>query len=412
MEQATATRRVREVDEQPLQFISTSNSDAPAVDLLNKLMSIAIDHEVSDIHFEWFETEMIVRFRHNGDLQEVQRVSLEMASSFNDKIRMKARFSMVERQLPHDGKIRFKSLESGKVVDLRISILPTTHGDSIVCRVLDGAKNLQTLDAIEMDADIKEAMREVISKPQGLFLVTGPTGSGKTTTLYGIILTLRTPLNKINTVEDPVEYQLDGICQSEVNLKMGFAQALRSMLRQDPDVILVGEIRDGETAGVAVQAALTGHLVLSTLHTNSAVITLSRLLDLQVNPNALAAGLGAVCAQRLIPILCEHCREPYEPDDFERSHLVRHGVEAPSLIYRAHGAGCEHCIAGYRSRKAVIEMFTATPAVRIAIEASDIHALRKAAEAQPYYRTLETAAVREVARGVTSFEGANRAVGT
>lgn len=356
--------------------------------------------------------EMIVRFRHNGDLQAVRRVGLEMASSFNDKIRMKARFSMVERQLPHDGKIRFKSLQSGKIVDLRISVLPTTHGDSIVCRVLDGAKNLQTLDQIEMDADIKEAMREVISKPQGLFLVTGPTGSGKTTTLYGVILTLRSPLNKINTVEDPVEYQLEGICQSEVNLKMGFAEALRSMLRQDPDVILVGEIRDGETASVAVQAALTGHIVLSTLHTNSALITLSRLLDLRVNPNALAAALGGVCAQRLIPILCEHCREPYVPDEFESSQFARHGVDVPSHIFRAHAEGCEHCIAGYRSRKAVIEMFTATPAVRLAIEASDIHALRRAVEEQPYYRTLQSAAMREVAGGVTSFEGANRAVGT
>ncbi len=399
-------RAQHEIAKEPTEFISTGATDASAVAFLNNLFRTAAREAVSDVHFEDTETECIVRFRKNGELQEVSRQSLQSSREFDKQFRVKCKKSLMERLVPQDGKFRFDV--DGRMVDVRVSILPTGAGQSIVCRLLDQAATLMTLDELQMPDEIRNAIRMVVAQPQGLFLVTGPTGSGKTTTLYGILQYLNTPKVKIITAEDPIEYRIDGIVQSQTNEHLTFSSALKSMLRQDPDVILVGEIRDSDTARIATQAALTGHIVLSTLHTNSAAISLTRMLDLGVDANALAASVGGLMAQRLVRCLCPHCRVAKPIDAYARAQMIGQGipedeVNAVETVYVANRDGCDHCTRGWGGRTPVFELILPTPDVRQAVEAGNLKALERAAHDQEQYQTLSQHAMRMVLSGVTSL---------
>ena len=400
---------------EPLEFISTGGNDRAVVEYLNALFPRAAREGVSDIHFEDDGDHCFIRFRNRGVLEIVDVVSRQVSADINAKIRTRSRMALVERMSPLDGKFGFQV--DGRVVDVRVSVLPLGSGESVVCRLLDQSAHLVSLDEIRMPEDIRDAIRHIISQPQGLFLVTGPTGSGKTTTLYGILKQLNSPSIKTMTIEDPIEFRIQGIVQAATNLKLTFAKALRAMLRQDPDVILVGEIRDAETAWLATQAALTGHIVLSTLHANSATVTLNRMLDLEVDPNALSAALGGFLAQRLVRTLCPHCKHPQPLDGYIRRQIKEAGVseeesDAIGVIYRENPEGCDQCHEGWSGRTPVFEIILATPEVRIAVERGDLAALKAAALLQPQYRTLSHDAYRLVALGVTSVSEAMAVTGS
>lgn len=415
MRAQSPTGGVQQLSNEPLEFISTGGNDRAAVEYLNNLFKRAAREGVSDIHFEDTGSECFVRFRNRGALTLIDIVSNTLSDQFNAKIRMKARMSLVERMSPLDGKLSFEV--DKRVVDVRVSVLPLATGESIVCRLLDQSAHLMKLDDLKMPEDIRNAIRHIIAQPMGLFLVTGPTGSGKTTTLYGILQQLHREDVKIITIEDPVEFRIQGIVQAATNLKLTFAKALKSMLRQDPDVILVGEIRDAETAGLATQAALTGHIVLSTLHANSATITLNRMLDLDVDPNALSAALAGFLAQRLVRTVCQHCRIPQPIDGYVRKQLHSCGMAADEVntvgeIYTHNPEGCPQCHEGWSGRTPVFEIVLATPEVRLAVEQGDLMALRAAAALQPQYRTLTHDAYRLVAQGVTTVGEAMAVTGS
>lgn len=398
--------------EEPPYFISTSLSDRAAVEVLNDVFTFAVERHISDIHFEATQGGMIVRVRHNGSMHVLRQLDSTVARDLDNKVRVKAKLPTSDRLIPFDGKIRFQSQESGRFVDVRISVLPTIYGASIVCRLLDAERNLIRLDDILMPEDVRRVFRALIEQPQGMFLICGPTGSGKTTTLYGVLQEFDPLESKIITVEDPVEYRIHGFVQCETNVKLNFAQALRSILRQDPDIVLVGEIRDSDTARIAVQAALTGHLVLSTIHANNSLLTVSRLMDLEVDPNALSAALSAVSAQRLVPSLCPHCRIEREPNEYECEELQRHLGSVPSVIYDANPDGCSHCVKGRKGRAPIFEIFTLGPKERLAIEHGKLGDLAALVRAQPCYRPLAASAFGLVASGAASFADAQSVVGT
>ncbi len=392
------------IAQEPNEFISTSNTDAQAVQYLNELFRKAAREGYSDVHLEDVEQGCQIRVRKRGEMVILDHVNANFSREFDNKIRMKCKLSIVERMTPLDGKFRFEV--DGRFVDVRVSILPLAHGQSIVCRLLDQMSNLIQLDDIDMPEDIRGAILHIISQPQGLFLVTGPTGSGKTTSLYGILQQLNTTSKKIITIEDPVEYRIAGINQAQTNNKLTFAGALKSILRQDPDIILVGEIRDSETARIATQAALTGHIVLSTLHTNNAIVTLSRMLDLDVDPNALSTAMSGFMAQRLVRSLCPFCRKPTPVTEYAKHQMASHGIDLTEIDENAviyEPVGCDHCIDGWSGRIPIFEMVISTHDVRFAIEKADIKALSRAASQQPQYRTLGNHAMRLVIDGKTSL---------
>lgn len=400
------TRVHHEIAKEPTEFISTGATDASSVAFLNEVFCTAAREAVSDVHFEDTESECIVRFRKNGELHEVARKTLQASREFDKQFRVKCKKSLMERLTPQDGKFRFSV--DGRMVDVRVSILPTGVGQSIVCRLLDQASTLMRLDELQMPSAVRDAIKMIVAQPQGLLLVTGPTGSGKTTTLYGILQHLNTPKVKIITAEDPIEYRISGIVQSQTNEHLTFASALKSMLRQDPDVILVGEIRDSDTARIATQASLTGHIVLSTLHTNNAAISLTRMLDLGVDANALAASIGGFMAQRLVRCLCPHCRVAKPIDSYARAQMLAQGVpesevNCTDVVYAANRDGCEHCSRGWVGRTPVFELILPTQEVRQAVEEGDLKSLERAARAQDQYQTLSQHAMRMVLSGVTSL---------
>ncbi|MEL7399063.1 MAG: type II secretion system ATPase GspE [Pseudomonadota bacterium] len=328
--------------------------EAPIIKLLNSIFSQAIQQQASDIHVETFENQMAVRFRIDGVLQPILELKRALAPLLVSRIKVMAKLDIAEKRVPQDGRIALRI--AGRDIDVRVSTMPASDGERIVMRLLDQQVGRLDFAALGMSESNRGKLDTLLHRPHGIFLVTGPTGSGKTTTLYAGLSQIHTGQKNILTIEDPIEYNLPGIGQTQVNSKtdMTFARGLRAMLRQDPDVVMVGEIRDVETAQIAIQASLTGHLVLSTLHTNTAIGAITRLVDMGVEPFLLSSSLMGVLAQRLVRRLCEHCREPHAADASECEKLGLPDNEAP-IIYRA--KGCPHCNhLGYKGRTGIYEL--------------------------------------------------------
>lgn len=341
-------------------------SEAPVIRLVNSVFSRALDTRASDIHIEPFEHHLSIRFRIDGVLQEVETPSAQLAPAVISRLKILSKLNIAERRLPQDGRIQLRM--QGRPIDLRVSTVPTMHGESVVMRILDKQSINLDLDAIGLSPQILKDFKAVLARPNGVFLVTGPTGSGKTTTLYAALSRLNTVDRKILTVEDPVEYQIAGVNQIQTASKVGldFAGALRSILRQDPDVVMIGEIRDKETASIAIQAALTGHIVLSTLHTNDAPSAITRLLDMGVEDYLLTSTVNGVMSQRLVRKLCPHCKQPHSINSEELSnmgvaHLLESGQDA--TVYGP--KGCDECAhTGYRGRMGIHELLLMNDQVR------------------------------------------------
>ena len=333
-----------------------ADDEAPIIRFVNSLLFQAVKEKASDIHLECFEKEVSVRFRKDGILHEITSVPKKLQASVISRVKIMAELDIAEKRKPQDGRIRVKV--AGRDVDVRISTVPTTWGESVVMRLLDRSSVLLSLEDLGLKGEKLKVVESLIRRPHGIVLVTGPTGSGKTTSLYAALERINSPDKKIITVEDPVEYQIQGINQIQVNSKvnLSFANGLRSILRQDPDVILVGEIRDRETADIAIHASLTGHLVFSTLHTNDSASAITRLIDMEIEPFLVASSLMAVIAQRLLRFLCSSCKEPYEPteDEIEKVSIKRDQLK-DGVLYRA--KGCDKCFdMGYSGRSAIFEM--------------------------------------------------------
>lgn len=336
--------------------------DAPIIRLINAILTEAVRESASDIHIETFERQLSIRFRVDGVLREVVQPKRALAPLLVSRIKVMARLDIAEKRLPQDGRISLRIAD--REVDLRVSTMPSSHGERVVLRLLDKQAGRLDLAHLGLQAADQALLQDLILRPHGIILVTGPTGSGKTTSLYAALQALNSQVRNIMTVEDPIEYALPGIGQTQVNTKvdMTFARGLRAILRQDPDVVMIGEIRDLETAEIAVQASLTGHLVLSTLHTNSAVGAVTRLQDMGIEPFLLASSLIGLVSQRLVRTLCPHCKEPYQPDETERQWLQLAPDDQPTL-YQA--KGCQQCKnTGFKGRVGVYELFSVDEGMR------------------------------------------------
>ncbi|MEX1031851.1 MAG: type II secretion system ATPase GspE [Cellvibrionaceae bacterium] len=330
----------------------SGEDDAPVIRLINAILSQAVRDKASDVHLEPFEDRVAVRFRVDGVLTEVLSPKAELAPVLVSRLKVMARLDIAEKRLPQDGRITVKL--AGHAVDIRVSTIPSAHGERVVLRLLDQAAGQLSLHQLAMPPEVKDRFQRALSKPHGIILVTGPTGSGKTTTLYAGLSHINDRSRNILTIEDPIEYLLPGIGQTQVNAKvdMTFARGLRAILRQDPDVVMVGEIRDSETASIAVQASLTGHLVLSTLHTNTAIGAITRLQDMGVEPFLLSSSIEVVMAQRLVRLLCDDCKQPYAPTPAEQE---RFKIPADTQLFRPNGCDkCNH--SGYRGRTGIYEL--------------------------------------------------------
>ena len=348
-----------------LQQLKELASEAPIIRLVSLIISHALQARASDIHIEPFENRLIVRYRVDGVMHEVESPPRRFSAAVISRIKIMASLDIAERRLPQDGRIKLRI--QGKEVDLRVSTVPTMHGESVVMRILDKSGTTLDFATLGFDADVLRRFLEVLMRPHGIVLVTGPTGSGKTTTLYTALDRLNNPDLKILTVEDPVEYQMEGINQIQVKPQIGltFANALRSIVRQDPDVIMIGEIRDLETAQIAVQAALTGHMVLSTLHTNDAASTINRMLDMGMDDYLLTSTINGILAQRLVRTLCTHCRQAHTalPEVVEEMQLRRYTQADPVLLYRP--VGCDECGGtGYMGRISIVELLVMSDTIR------------------------------------------------
>ena len=383
--------------------------DAPIVKYVNKMLLDAIRGGASDVHFEPYEKIYRVRYRTDGILREVSRPSIKLAPKISARVKIMAQLDISERRVPQDGRIKMK-LSKTKAIDFRVNTLPTLWGEKIVLRILDPSQAKLGIDVLGYEEDQKKLYMDALAQPQGMILVTGPTGSGKTVSLYTGLNILNTPERNISTAEDPAEINLEGINQVNVNTKvgLGFAEALRAFLRQDPDVIMVGEIRDLETANIAIKAAQTGHLVLSTLHTNSAAETLTRMMNMGVPAFNIATSVSLIIAQRLGRRLCSACKQPAEvPKDI----LLEEGftpeqIDTGFTLYRP--KGCDKCTNGYKGRVGIYEVVKVTDALANMImeEASSIK-IAQQAQAEGF-RTLRQSALLKVIEGVTSLEEANR----
>ncbi|HYZ47900.1 MAG TPA: type II secretion system ATPase GspE [Sphingomonas sp.] len=380
-----------------------SSDDAPAIRLINGVIADAVRQGVSDIHVEPYETGLIVRMRIDGVLRETLRMPAHVAPVLVSRIKVMARLDIAERRVPQDGRISLTL--GGKLLDVRVSTLPSRAGERVVLRILDKENAALDLAVLGLSRTAEAVLRDALGEPNGIILVTGPTGSGKTTTLYSSLRQLNDGSRNILTVEDPVEYAIEGVGQTQVNPKVGltFAAGLRAILRQDPDVVMVGEIRDRETAEIAVQASLTGHLVLSTVHTNDAVGAITRMRDMKVEPFLLASTLRAVIAQRLVRRLCPECRRP-EPASERVAELL--GLEPGATVYEP--VGCEACgQTGFRGRVGVFEAVRIDDTIRRLInEGADESAIARHAFARA--PNLATAARALVAEGQTTPEEAVR----
>ncbi len=356
----------RLVDEIPdLGDLADAEDDAPIIRLINAILSQAVKEQASDIHIETFEDRLSIRYRIDGVLAEVLSPKRMLAPLLVSRLKVMAKLDIAEKRIPQDGRISVRI--AGHAIDIRMSTIPSAHGERVVLRLLDKQAGQLELSQLKMNQQVGEGYKKALSRPHGIILVTGPTGSGKTTTLYAGLSSINQTSRNILTIEDPVEYMLPGVGQTQVNTKvdMTFARGLRAILRQDPDVVMVGEIRDIETAEIAVQASLTGHLVLSTLHTNTAIGAVTRLQDMGVEPFLLSSSLVAVMAQRLVRLLCTDCRESVEATSAERELL---DVEGDDAIELYHAKGCTKCnLTGYRGRTGIYELIEVDEALRTAI---------------------------------------------
>ena len=379
-------------------------SEAPVIRLVNAIVSRVIDMRASDIHLEPFDDGLHVRYRVDGVIHNAELVPPRLSAAVNSRVKLLAHLDIAERRLPQDGRIKMRV--KGRELDLRVSTVPTVHGESVVMRVLDRASVRLNLEKMGFERDTLERFNVLLAKPHGILLVTGPTGSGKTTTLYAALSKLDSATQKIITVEDPVEYQLEGINQIQVHsqINLTFANALRSILRQDPDIIMIGEMRDGETAQIAVQSALTGHLVLSTLHTNTAAGAIIRMQDMGVERYLITSAVNGVLAQRLVRTLCDACKEPHamEPALYESSGLSRY-CPPDTLLYRP--VGCDQCRgSGYRGRTGIHELLVLDePMRRAVLEGRDASILNGIA-VQSGMLSLHEDGLRKVAAGVTTLD--------
>lgn len=379
-------------------------SEAPVIRLVNAIIARVTDLRASDIHLEPFDDGLHVRYRVDGVIHHGELVPPKHSAAVNSRVKLLAHLDIAERRLPQDGRI--KTRVKGRELDLRVSTVPTVHGESVVMRVLDRASVRFGLEDMGFAPDTLARFNTLLARPHGILLVTGPTGSGKTTTLYAALSKLDSATQKIITVEDPVEYQLEGINQIQVHaqINLTFANALRSILRQDPDIIMIGEMRDGETAQIAVQSALTGHLVLSTLHTNTAAGAVVRMQDMGVEPYLITSSVNGVLAQRLVRTLCSHCKEAYVPTPAELASTGLDRFCTPDQpIYRA--VGCEHCRdSGYRGRTGIHELLVLDDALRQAvIGGQDANALHALAVSRGML-SLHEDGLRKVAAGQTSLD--------
>ena len=392
--------------EEQTKDILDEDDEAPIIRLVNSILSQAIKERASDIHIEPFEKEIVVRFRKDGVLKEIVRAPRRYHSSVAARIKIMGNLNIAEKRLPQDGRIRIKI--AGRDVDLRLSTVPTGHGERIVLRVLDKSAVLLDLEQLGFLEGKLETIEELIERPHGIILVTGPTGSGKTTTLYAALQKINTPDRNILTVEDPVEYQIEGIGQMQVNKKIDFtfARGLRAILRQDPDVVLIGEIRDLETAENAIQASLTGHLVFATLHTNDAPSAFTRLTDMGVEPFLSASSVIAIMAQRLVRMLCPHCKEPHRP---LLQELINLGVPNAEELHDTHtfyrAVGCPECFGGgYKGRCGIHELLIIDDEVRsLVMKNAPSSILKKTATARGML-TLREDGAEKVLRGWTSID--------
>ncbi|MGQ0658444.1 MAG: type II secretion system ATPase GspE [Chromatiales bacterium] len=386
-------------------------SEAPVVRLVNLLINQAVERNASDIHIEPFADRLRVRFRIDGVLREVEAPPARSTAAVISRIKLIAKLNIAERRLPQDGRIPLRV--QGKDIDLRASTVPTLYGESVVLRILDRESVTFDYSVLGFAPDTEARLRSVIGAPHGILLVTGPTGSGKTTTLYTALTELNVPGRKLLTVEDPIEYQLEGVNQIQVKPHIGltFAHALRSIMRQDPDVIMIGEMRDEETARIAVQSALTGHLVLSTLHTNDAGSSITRLIDMGIEDYLVTSTVRAVLAQRLVRRLCTNCRSGYSPLPELLVRLAARGIAAgdtPAMLYEARG--CGQCAGtGYRGRVAIIELMIVSDKLRqIILDRGDAAQIERAAVAEGM-RTAFVDGFQKAVAGVTSIEEVLRA---
>ena len=383
-----------------------ADSDAPVVKLLQKIFEEAINTKASDIHIEPDEKVLRIRNRIDGVLLEQVMNEKRIASALVVRLKLMAGLDISEKRLPQDG--RFNLKVKNRNIDVRMSTMPVQFGESVVMRLLDHTDGVLALNKVGMPASLMERFRRVITRPHGLVLVTGPTGSGKTTTLYGALSELNKPEKKIITVEDPVEYRLPRINQVQLHEKIGltFGNVLRATLRQDPDILLVGEIRDAESAEIALRAAMTGHMVLSTLHTNDAVTSALRLIDIGVDGYLVATALKAIVAQRLVRKICTSCIQDYTPDanDLQLIKTVGKGKDFSAVTFK-HGAGCPHCHnTGYRGRIGVFEMLELNQPMAEALRENNINAFTRAATESPYFQSLSLVALEYAVKGLTTLD--------
>ncbi len=382
-----------------------SNEDAPVAKLLQSLFDEAIKMKASDIHIEPDANVLRVRLRVDGQLQEQVIKETRIVPALVLRLKLMCGLDISEKRKPQDGRFRIRA--RGHEVDIRLSTMPIQHGESVVMRLLDQNSGLLSLDQTGMDPDILQAIKKLLAFPHGLILVTGPTGSGKTTTLYSALSELNSPERKIITIEDPVEYKLSRVNQVQINpkIELTFAKVLRSILRQDPDVILVGEMRDQETAEIALRAAVTGHLVLSTLHTNDTLSAAIRMADMGTEPYLLASGLRGIVAQRLVKRICNFCSEVYTPDENELNWLSKRTqlINSSSQFYQ--GKGCAQCNnTGYKGRVALFEILLPNQAILEAIRQQDYSSLSKLAKTSEFYKPLSQSAINLALKGTTSLD--------
>jgi general secretion pathway protein E len=389
--------------EEPADLLDASD-EAPIIRLVNSMLYQAVNQKASDIHVEPFEKDLVVRYRIDGILYNVLNLPKRIQPTIISRIKVMGGLNIAEKRLPQDGRIRIKI--AGRDVDIRVSAVPASHGERIVMRLLDKTSTILKLEDIGFSGDKLQAFRRLIHNPHGIILLTGPTGSGKTTTLYAALTRINSPDKNIITVEDPIEYQIRGIGQIQVNPKINltFANGLRSIVRQDPDVIMVGEIRDLETAEIAIQASLTGHLVFSTLHTNDSAGAITRLIDMGIEPFLVSSSVLAIMAQRLVRTVCHNCQEPYSPSDEELKGL---GIQRDQLggktLYRA--KGCSRCMGtGYSGRTGIFELLVVSEDIRsLIMRRSDASTIKKMAMKRGML-TLRQDGVQKVIKGITTME--------